>query len=81
MSHQCNCSQSSGSPVVAESKVAPRIGGSYLPSSEPSILQLMPGQHGTFQVRALHELDTHGVYCDERLIATHPQWLLLSRAR
>lgn len=72
MPQQCNCSQSSVSPEVAESKVTPRIGGSYLPSSEPSILQLMPGQHGTFQVRALAELDTHGLFCDARLIATHP---------
>lgn len=49
-----------------------RIGGSVLPSSEPRILKPWEGLHGTFQVRPLPELDTHGLYLDNRLLVTHP---------
>ncbi len=44
------------------------IGGSILPSSEPRILQLQTGAHGTFQVRLLPELDTHGLFFGESLL-------------
>lgn len=50
---------------------ARRIGGSILPSSEPRILQPMQGVHGTLQVRPMPELDTHGLYLDNLLLATH----------
>lgn len=50
-----------------------RIGGSFLPSSEPRILQPMQGQHGTVQVRPLPELDTYGLFFnDSLLLAMHP---------
>lgn len=48
-----------------------RIGGSILPSSEPRILQPMQGAHGTLQVRPLPELDTHGLFMGEQLLASH----------
>lgn len=38
------------------------IGGSILPSSDASILKPMEGRHGTFQVRAIAELDTHCLF-------------------
>ena len=58
---------------TAESKPTSRIGGSLLPSSEPRILQPMQGPHGTFQVRPLPELDTYGLFFNERqLLAMHP---------
>jgi len=38
-----------------------RIGNSVLPSSDQFILLPMPGKHGTFQVKAIPELDTHAL--------------------
>lgn len=65
----------SQSPVVAI-KASPaathRIGGSILPSNEPRILKPWETLHGTFHVRPLPELDTHGLYLDKRLLVTHP---------
>jgi hypothetical protein len=50
-----------------------RIGGSILPSSDPQILQVFQGKHGSFQVRPLPELDTYGLFLDEKqLLAMHP---------
>lgn len=58
------------------------IGGSILPSSEPRILQVHAGEFGAFQVRAMPELDTHGLFLldpnlqffqgNEQLLAMHP---------
>lgn len=57
------------------------IGGSILPSSDYQVLQTKTGIHGVFQVRALHELDTHAVYfarteadlgTNDVMIASHP---------
>lgn len=49
------------------------IGGSLLPSSELRILQPQQGAHGTLQVRALPDLDTHGLFFNETsLLAMHP---------
>lgn len=52
------------------------IGGSLLPSSDPHILRKIETVFGTFQVRALPDLDTHGLFLThergESLIATHP---------
>lgn len=59
---------------MTQQNAAPKrhIGGSILPSSEPRILQPLQGLHGTFQVRALPELDEHGVFLGEQLLAMHP---------
>lgn len=55
---------------------ARHVGGSLLPSSAPHILQPMVLPFGTLQVRALPDLDTHGLFLKhdmgETLIATHP---------
>ena len=53
------------------------IGGSILASSDASILKPMQGVFGTFQVKALQELDTHGLFLTDargytNLIAMHP---------
>lgn len=56
----------------APAKPARHIGGSILPSNDPRILRPMPGSRGTFQVRPLPELDTHGLFLGERLLASHP---------
>lgn len=52
------------------------IGGSLLPSSEPRILQPVETPFGTLQVRALPDLDTHGLFHKhargESLRAMHP---------
>lgn len=56
---------------AAQAKAPRNIGGSLLPSSDARILRPMPGRTGTFQVRALPELDTHGLFHDTRLLVTH----------
>lgn len=57
------------------------IGGSILPSSDRFVLQAKSGLHGTFETRALPELDTHGLFYARSngefaghfiLIAMHP---------
>jgi len=49
------------------------IGGSILPSSDPSILKPINTPVGTMQVRAIPEEDTHGLFDVEsgELIAEH----------
>jgi hypothetical protein len=48
------------------------IGGSVLPSSDPSILEPLRGRHGTFRVRPMPELDTYGlVYNETTVLAMH----------
>ena len=49
-------------PQQAASSLTHQIGGSFLPSSEPRILQPMTGKHGTLLVRPLHDLDTYGLF-------------------
>lgn len=44
------------------------IGGSLLPSSDARILKPL----GNLQVRALTELDAHGLFYEGSLLATHP---------
>jgi len=59
-------------PPATAQKPTHRIGGSILPSSDPSILMPRKGEHGTLQVRPLPELDTYGLFFNEtQLIATH----------
>ncbi len=41
---------------------ASRIGGSILPSSDPSILKPLKGLHGVLQVRPIPEADTYGLF-------------------
>lgn len=65
--------QSPATAVTAHQAGAKRhIGGSILPSSDARILQPMKGAHGTFQVRPLPDLDTHGLFFDDQLLVTHP---------
>jgi hypothetical protein len=53
--------------------LAPRhIGGSLLPSNEVRILRPVETSFGTLQVRVIAELDTHGLFCGESLLASHP---------
>lgn len=51
------------------------IGGSLLPSSDPSILKPIEASFGRLQVRALPDLDTHGLFIKhdrgECMIAEH----------
>lgn len=51
------------------------VSGSLLPSNEPRILQPVETPFGTLQVRAIAELDTHGLFHKhargESLLATH----------
>lgn len=51
------------------------VSGSFLPSSEPRILQPVETPFGTLQVRVIAELDTHGLFhkhaAGESLLATH----------
>jgi hypothetical protein len=60
-------------------KPSRHIGGSILPSSDARILQPQKGAYGTLQVRAMPELDTHGLFLSdgqhynaEQLLAMHP---------
>lgn len=53
------------------------IGGSILHSSDASILAPLAGAFGTFQVKPLAELDTHGLFLTgpegyAQLLAMHP---------
>lgn len=48
------------------------IGGSILPSSDPSILQPIQTRAGEVQVRVLAEQDTHGLFQGDTLLAQHP---------
>jgi len=57
------------------------IGGSLLPSGSPEVYRPKIGQHGTFETRPLHEIDTHGLFYSApagavdhgpMLIAMHP---------
>jgi len=52
------------------------IGGSILPSSDPSILAPIDAPFGRLQVRALPDLDTHALFWAhdqyDSLIAIHP---------
>lgn len=48
------------------------IGGSLLPSSDSRILQAVKTPFGTLQVRAIVDLDTHGLFLDGSLLASHP---------
>jgi len=57
------------------------IGNSILPSSDRFVLQAKSGKHGTFETRALPDLDTHGLFYARAkgdyaghfiLIAMHP---------
>lgn len=51
------------------------VSGSLLPSSEPRILQPVATPFGVLQVRAIPELDTHGLFHKhdrgESLLVTH----------
>lgn len=51
------------------------IGGSFLPSNDPSILKPIHTSFGTLEVRVLKELDTHALFrTDERgtsMVAEH----------
>ena len=48
------------------------IGGSLLPSSEKRILQPLRGPFGTFQVFARAEMDTHALFLNDLMVASHP---------
>lgn len=50
------------------------IGGSILPSSDGSILQPVETKHGTLQVQAIADEDTHGLFDVQTgaLLAKHP---------
>lgn len=65
MTQQATTAQSATKPTR-------HIGGSLLSSSEPRILQPQTGAHGTLQVKALPELDTHGLFFNDSLLAMHP---------
>lgn len=47
------------------------VSGSLLPSNEPRILQPVQTRFGIMQVRVISELDTHGLFHGESLLATH----------
>lgn len=55
--------------------MARHVSGSLLPSNEPRILRPVETPFGTLQVRAIAELDTHGLFHrharGESLLATH----------
>lgn len=44
---------------------------SFLPNSAPHILQPLTGKHGTFLVKWIPILENHGLFFDDRCIATH----------
>lgn len=48
------------------------VGGSILPSNEARILKPVETPFGTLQVRVIAELDTHGLFHEGSLLATHP---------
>lgn len=48
------------------------IGGSLLPSNESRILKPVDAPFGVLQVRVIADCDTHGLFCGESLLATHP---------
>lgn len=47
------------------------VSGSILPSNEPRILRPIETAFGTLQVRVIAELDTHGLFLNGSLLATH----------
>lgn len=58
------------------------IGGSLLPSTPPAYERIIYGHHGVFEVRALPDLDTHGLFYkrgnvpEGQLVAMHDACLI-----